>query len=703
MFQNHRHAPRHRARLVAVGLTAATLAAAVMTTAHATAPDPPAPASSSDFCQYVAPGQSGFTDIEGTTFQADIECLAASGITHGKTATTYVPDGTVTRAEMATFIARLIDTANALQKNDLDDLPPYDGQNRFTDVPDNGSHTASINRLAAAGIVKGGPAGRPADQFGPDLPVTRGQLASFVNRAEQYLTGAGFTTSNDYFTDDNGDVHEHDINAIASRGIVVGDGHDTFGPANSATRGQMAAFLIRDLAVMDAEGDVMPYGANVTLATPANVAAADPGNDGGDRIKVTWDAVDDPTHLLRGYAVYYGTSSPTTKVGNPVTVPAGSTSAIVTGLTPGTAYVFAVTSVTVAGNESAKSSNASATPQDEAPNAVANFQAQAGDNEAVLTWTPGSEPDLATYELSRAETPLPGCDPTGLSFSALASVPASARRYTDTTAANGTTYCYRIVAKDGGGQTSSASSAGPVTPNQGQPTIVLNTPEGGQPPVTGETIHYSAPYDITWTTADSDDTKVDVKLEYSTDNGLTYTEITTLTGVPVGDGTYTWTEAHQPDVDSTTMRLRATVTDASNASSQNTSGTFAMDRTPSKPTGLVATAGDAVVHLTWNKNPEVEVDRYTIWRATVQVTPDNDTPDACSSVKPTFLARVDASQTSYDDTSVVNTSQAGNDFRYCYEIRAARLATDGFADNDPDRISPPSDRASANPSAPSAP
>ena len=57
--------------------------------------------------------------------------------------------------------------------------------------------------------------------------------------------------------------------------------------------------------------------------------------------------------------------------------------------------------------------------------------------------------------------------------------------------------------------------------------------------------------------------------------------------------------------DKTTMQLRATVTDHADDSSSMTSGSFTMDRTPSAPTGLVATAGNAVVHLTWNRNPEV--------------------------------------------------------------------------------------------------
>ncbi len=205
-----------------------------------------------ELCANVADGNP-FTDDDGTTFEMVIECMAHSGITRGVTATTFEPASPVTRGQMASFIARAIDTANDLENTPgLADLAPHDGNNDFTDVTAGSVHLAAINRLADAQIVRGGPGGRPVTAFGPDLEVTRAQMASFINRAQEYLTGTAFSTTSDLFTDDDGDVHEPNINGIASMGIAVGDGVSSYGPGADVIRGQMAAFLIRHLAVLHA-------------------------------------------------------------------------------------------------------------------------------------------------------------------------------------------------------------------------------------------------------------------------------------------------------------------------------------------------------------------------------------------------------------------------------------------------------------------
>ncbi|MGI8874148.1 MAG: hypothetical protein ACR2KP_07455 [Egibacteraceae bacterium] len=49
-------------------------------------------------------------------------------------------------------------------------------------MPVDSPHAHAINRLAAAGVVRGGPADLPADAYGPGLPVRRDQTASFAVR-----------------------------------------------------------------------------------------------------------------------------------------------------------------------------------------------------------------------------------------------------------------------------------------------------------------------------------------------------------------------------------------------------------------------------------------------------------------------------------------------------------------------------------------
>lgn len=224
---------------------------------------PPAVQETGPFCTNVPADFEPFVDVTGN--KANIECLAFSAITsggpRGLPANNYGPGLTVRRNELATFLTRLIDTANRLEITALRELPSFDGSNDFVDVPANDVHLQAINRLAAVGIVRGGPGGRPANQYGPSLEVTRSQLAAFVNRTVGFLrgkaNGAGeFSSSEDFFNDDETDVSEADINGVASRGIIAGFTATTYGPGRNANRDQMASFLIRTLADLFDAGSI---------------------------------------------------------------------------------------------------------------------------------------------------------------------------------------------------------------------------------------------------------------------------------------------------------------------------------------------------------------------------------------------------------------------------------------------------------------
>jgi len=169
-----------------------------------------------------------FFDIAGSIFTGDIVWAAENGITAGCQASPpmFCPNDSVTREQMATFLDRALD------------LPPAT-DDYFSD--DDGSiHEGAINRIAEAGITVGCGAGL----FCPTQPVLRDQMASFLVRA--YSLPASAT---DFFTDDEGNIHETDINALAESGITSGCSATTYCPSTEVTRAQMTAFLHR------AEGD----------------------------------------------------------------------------------------------------------------------------------------------------------------------------------------------------------------------------------------------------------------------------------------------------------------------------------------------------------------------------------------------------------------------------------------------------------------
>lgn len=117
----------------------------------------------------------------------------------------------------------------------------------FTD--DNGNvHEGYIEALADAGVTFG--CNPPANtEYCPTVPVTRQQMASFMVRA--FALPA---TTVDYFTDDDGSVHEADINALFEAGVTKGCNpptNDHFCPTLEVSREQMAAFLTRAKGYVD--------------------------------------------------------------------------------------------------------------------------------------------------------------------------------------------------------------------------------------------------------------------------------------------------------------------------------------------------------------------------------------------------------------------------------------------------------------------
>ncbi len=107
----------------------------------------------------------------------------------------------------------------------------------FTD--DDGSiHEENIEAIVVAGITKG----CGENLYCPGDEITRAQVASFLDRALQLPA-----TGTDFFSDDDGSIHEAAINRIAAAGITQGCETDLYCPAEKLNRGQMAALLARAL------------------------------------------------------------------------------------------------------------------------------------------------------------------------------------------------------------------------------------------------------------------------------------------------------------------------------------------------------------------------------------------------------------------------------------------------------------------------
>lgn len=210
-----------------------------------------------DACPDELTAGSVFSDVDEDDAHAkEISCIAAYGITEGTTATTYSPGRAVPRDQMASFIVRLIEAADPgaleAESDGGDDFPCASNPGDLTSA---NVHFEAIQLLAAAGIVVGGPGSLPSDCYGPELAVTRAQMTSFINRAEEFL-GHEISTSDNFFVDDEDSVHEDNINAVASEGIAVGLGNGRFAPGDDIRRDQMASFLARKLDYLVEQGDL---------------------------------------------------------------------------------------------------------------------------------------------------------------------------------------------------------------------------------------------------------------------------------------------------------------------------------------------------------------------------------------------------------------------------------------------------------------
>jgi hypothetical protein len=176
-----------------------------------------------------------FVDDDGSVHEGGIEAIAAAGITHGcnpPANSRYCPGQTVTRGQMAAFVARAL----ALPAGPID---------RFTD--DRGHvFESAINRIAAAGITVG--CNPPSnDRFCPERSMTRAEMAAMLVRALGYPASPV-----DRFVDDDGLALEGAINSLAASGVTVGcnpPANDRFCPWDRVTREQMATLLTRALGL----------------------------------------------------------------------------------------------------------------------------------------------------------------------------------------------------------------------------------------------------------------------------------------------------------------------------------------------------------------------------------------------------------------------------------------------------------------------
>ena len=174
-------------------------------------------------------GASGLTDIYSDAYYYDaVIHLVGKGVIKGFDDGTFRPGKDVTRGDAAAMIAR------ALHLDKKTSADPG-----FRDVSKNASYYSSIAALVEADIVDG----VTKDSFQPKRTVTRAEMAKMVAKAFKLQSNS---SSHNVFTDvPNGKWYSEFIKALYDSGVTQGKTVTTFAPSENVLRGQLATFIYR--------------------------------------------------------------------------------------------------------------------------------------------------------------------------------------------------------------------------------------------------------------------------------------------------------------------------------------------------------------------------------------------------------------------------------------------------------------------------
>ena len=176
-----------------------------------------------------------YTDVNpdpSNWYHPHVDYAVEHGLMNGTSATTFNPNGTITRAMVVTILYR------------MGGSPTMSGNPGYSDVLPGKWYSNAIKWATDTGIATGYGSGK----FGPNDPVTREQMATFLMRYAKFKGKNPSATGSLSGYTDAGQVHSWAVDAVrwaVSIGIIQGTSSTTLNPRGNASRAQFATIAHR--------------------------------------------------------------------------------------------------------------------------------------------------------------------------------------------------------------------------------------------------------------------------------------------------------------------------------------------------------------------------------------------------------------------------------------------------------------------------
>ncbi len=170
-----------------------------------------------------------FVDVKEESFYEDpVYWAVTKGITKGTSEDEFSPNAKCTRSQIVTFLYRAAGEPEVKTT-----------KNPFTDVKSNAYYYKAVLWAVENDITKG----TSATKFSPNDVCTRGQIVTFMYRAAGQPTVKN--TNNPFSDVKPGAYYYNAVLWAVEKGITKGTSDNKFSPNASCTRGQVVTFLYR--------------------------------------------------------------------------------------------------------------------------------------------------------------------------------------------------------------------------------------------------------------------------------------------------------------------------------------------------------------------------------------------------------------------------------------------------------------------------